>query len=177
MSSYLTKSVLTCYNISTSEVFATTLDSSLWILCFGVLELGSVLTSRVLDRVSRGTLFNSGPDLHSLLLRIELGKGLPVLEVKQLACVSLSFSVSVFVLVFVIVLVCLPVLEVKRLACLFLYLSMSLSSYLSLHWSACLYLKYGSWLASNLAPKGLIYGITGGSSSFKARSLLSLSLF
>ena len=84
MSSYLT----TCYNISTSEVFATTLDSSLWILCFGVLELGSVLTSRVLDRVSRGTLFNSGPDLHSLLLRIELGKGLPVLEVKQLACVS-----------------------------------------------------------------------------------------
>ena len=88
MSSYLTKSVLTCYNISTSEVFATTLDSSLWILCFGVLELGSVLTSRVLDRVSRGTLFNSGPDLHSLLLRIELGKGLPVLEVKQLACVS-----------------------------------------------------------------------------------------
>ena len=98
MSSYLTKSVLTCYNISTSEVFATTLDSSLWILCFGVLESGSVLTSRVLDRVSRGTLFNSGPDLHSLLLRIELGKGLPVLEVKQLACVSLSFSAFVFVL-------------------------------------------------------------------------------
>ena len=116
MSSYLTKSVLTCYNISTSEVLATTLDSSLWILCFGVLESGSVLTSRVLDRVSRGTLFNSGPDLHSLLLRIELGKGLPVLEVKQLACVSLSFSVSVFVLVSVIVLVCLPVLEVWQLA-------------------------------------------------------------
>ena len=118
MSSYLTKSVLTCYNISTSEVLATTLDSSLWILCFGVLELGSVLTSRVLDRVSRGTLFNSGPDLHSLLLRIELGKGLPVLEVKQLACVSLSFSafVFVFVLVLVIVLVCLPVLEVWQLA-------------------------------------------------------------
>ena len=118
MSSYLTKSVLTCYNISTSEVLATTLDSSLWILCFGVLELGSVLTSRVLDRVSRGTLFNSGPDLHSLLLRIELGKGLPVLEVKQLACVSLSFSVfvNVFVLVFVIALVCLPVLEVWQLA-------------------------------------------------------------
>ena len=118
MSSYLTKSVLTCYNISTSEVLATTLDSSLWILCFGVLELGSVLTSRVLDRVSRGTLFNSGPDLHSLLLRIELGKGLPVLEVKQLACVSLSFSafVFVFVLVFVIALVCLPVLEVWQLA-------------------------------------------------------------
>ena len=118
LSSYLTKSVLTCYNISTSEVFATTLDSSLWILCFGVLELGSVLTSRVLDRVSRGTLFNSGPDLHSLLLRIELGKGLPVLEVKQLACVSLSFSVfvNVFVLVFVIALVCLPVLEVWQLA-------------------------------------------------------------
>ena len=120
LSSYLTKSVLTCYNISTSEVFATTLDSSLWILCFGVLELGSVLTSRVLDRVSRGTLFNSGPDLHSLLLRIELGKGLPVLEVKQLACVSLSFSafvfVFVFVLVLVIVLVCLPVLEVWQLA-------------------------------------------------------------
>ena len=114
MSSYLT----TCYNISTSEVFATTLDSSLWILCFGVLELGSVLTSRVLDRVSRGTLFNSGPDLHSLLLRIELGKGLPVLEVKQLACVSLSFSVfvNVFVLVFVNALVCLPVLEVWQLA-------------------------------------------------------------
>ena len=118
MSSYFTKSVLTCYNISTSEVFATTLDSSLWILCFGVLESGSVLTSRVLDRVSRGTLFNSGPDLHSLLLRIELGKGLPVLEVKQLACVSLSFSVfvNVFVLVFVIALVCLPVLEVWQLA-------------------------------------------------------------
>ena len=114
LSSYLTKSVLTCYNISTSEVFATTLDSSLWILCFGVLELGSVLTSRVLDRVSRGTLFNSGPDLHSLLLRIELGKGLPVLKVKQQACVSLSFSAFVFV--FVIALVCLPVLEVWQLA-------------------------------------------------------------
>ena len=80
------------------------------------------------------------------------------LKLEAGVCVFVYKFVFVFLFVFVIlyVLVCLPVLEVKRLACLFLYLSMSLSSYLSLHWSACLYLKYGSWLASNLAPKGLI---------------------